>query len=91
MEKCALVLIQPQNGRPLPVVQNTGYVDEDIALIIHHLVTLQILDMYTIPSLLIVPCCTENLMLRLHVLVQTEFACKVIEVREDLFRAGVHD
>lgn len=90
VQKRALVLVDARNRRPLPVVQDTRSIDKNIAMIIHNLSALKILDLHIVSALLLVPRRAANLVPRLNILVQPILSRKVIEVRENLFRARVH-
>jgi hypothetical protein len=89
MQKRALVLLNPLDRRPLPVVQDTRRIDENVAMIIHNLPALEVLDLHIVPALLLVPRRAIDLVPCLDVLVQPILARKVVEVRVDFPRAGV--
>lgn len=84
VEKGALVLLESWDCRPLPVIQDTRGVYQDIAMIGNSLATPCILDVYVITALRLVPVCASDLVLRLDIFVQTVFSCKVVEVLENL-------
>jgi hypothetical protein len=69
VQKCALVCFDAWNSRPLPVVQDTRRVDEDITVVGDSSVAREIFDMNIIPALLFIPVCARHLVLCLDVLV----------------------
>jgi hypothetical protein len=89
VQERALVLVDARDGRPLPIVQNARRVDENVAMIVHDLPALYVLDLHIVSSLLLVPCRADDLMLCLHILVQSILPRKVVEVCIDLPRAGI--
>jgi len=51
----------------LPIVQNAACIYQDIAMIVDHLVTLQVFDLHIISAPLLVPDCASDLVLRFDV------------------------
>lgn len=90
MQKCALVLVESWDGRPLPIVEDAGRVDENITVIRNGHITIQILNVYVVSASLFAPVCADDLMLRLDILVQAILPREVIEVLEYLLRTGIH-
>src|SRR3954469_14115755 len=84
MQKCTLVFVESWNGRPLPIVEDAGRVDENIAVIRNGHITIQVLNVYVIPAPLFAPVCANDLVLSLDILVQAILPREVIEVLEYL-------
>ena len=90
VQQHALVFVDARNGRPLPIVQNTRGIHENVAMILNNLTTFKILDVHIVSALLLVPVCANYLMPRLDEFVQAVLAREVVEVGKDLSRAGVN-
>ena len=84
MQQRALVLLNAWNSGPLPVIQNTGRIDENVAVIRNRSVTCEVLDMHIVPALLFIPVRARHLVLRLDILVQSILPRKVVEVGKNL-------
>jgi hypothetical protein len=74
----------------LPVVQDARRIDEDIAVVIHDLAALQILDLHIITAPRLVPSGAGDLVLCFDIAMQTVLAGEVVEVGEYLSRASVN-
>lgn len=89
MQQCALVLVEPRNGRPLPVVEDAAGVDEDVAVIADDSTGGQVLNLDVVTSALVVPVGADNLVAGLDVLLQAVLVGEAIKVVEDLLGRGV--
>lgn len=69
VQQGAFVLLDTWNRRPLPVVENTACVNEDVAVVIHNLTAREVLDTHIVAASGIVPDSAIYLMLGLDVLV----------------------
>lgn len=89
VKKNTLVLVQARNGRVPPVVEDTAGVDQNIALVLDDLPSVQVLDRYIIATLGVVPVCADDLVAGFDVLLQTVFSRKAVKVVKDFFGRGV--
>jgi hypothetical protein len=65
VKKGSLVFVKSWNSRPSPVVEDSAGVDENIAVIKNLRVIFQVGDLDIVSTLLMIPVCSRNLMLRL--------------------------
>lgn len=89
MEEGALVVIQARDLWPLPVIQDTASIDEDITVVVNDGAGCIVLDLYVVAAVLVVPVGANYLVLGLDVLVEVVLLGKALEVVEDLIRRGV--
>jgi hypothetical protein len=90
VQKHALVLVDAGDGRPCPVVQDAGSVDENVAVVVNDLPALEVFDLYIVAALLLVPDRTADLVSCLDVFMQPILPRKIVEVCKDLLGASIH-
>lgn len=78
MQEFALEIVQPFNLRPLPIIQETGSIDQYMSPILRSL-AIDINVDFPDPFLFI-PSRTDNLRLKCNVLVKIILVCKVLEI-----------
>lgn len=84
VQQGAFVVVNARNRRPLPVIQDARRVDKNIAMVIHDLAALEILDLHIVSAPRLVPSSAGDLVPRLYILMQTILARKIVEVGEYL-------
>ena len=89
MKESSFVVLQTWNSRPLPVVQDTTGIDQDIAMIADNAVGVKISNLDVVASALLIPVGTNDLMLCLDVVLQAIFVGESIEVFEDFLCWGI--
>lgn len=89
VQQSALVLVDARNRRPLPVVEDTRSIHKNVAVVVHNLPALEVLDLHIVAALCFIPSRAGNLVPCLDELVQSVLAGEVVEVSEDLFGASI--
>lgn len=89
VQQGALVLVQAGDGGPAPVVEDTGAVDEDVAVVADNDAVCVVLDLDVVATLLGVPVGTDDLVLELDVLAQVVLGGKALEVVKDVLGGRV--
>lgn len=84
MQESALVLLDPGNGRPLPVVENTAGVDENVGEVANGVARDVVADLDVVTVLLGVPEGADDLVLSLDVALETILVRETVKVGEDL-------
>jgi len=88
VEEITLEGVKPRDGRPAPLVEDAGGVDEEVAALLEPAAVAR-LDINCPLRVLLIPCRADDLVVAVDVLPQTVLVGKVLEVGEDFPGAGV--
>lgn len=89
MQQRPLVLVQPWNGRPPPVIQDAAGIDEDVAVVAEEGPRRGVLDLDVVAAAAVVPVGADDLVLRLDVLLEAVLVGEAVKVLEDLLGGRV--
>ena len=83
MQQCALIFVESRDSRPLPVVEDTASIDENVAVVSNHRTIGNILDLDIVATPLAIPVGTNYLMLEFDVLMKIVFLRETLEIVEN--------